>query len=176
MLNSRPYTLNCSALHYSALIHATKILLISLYYCTLKSLNHMLILHRKTSSSTTNFWSTMTQFSNSISSLVWIQSQSQIYVMIDGQSVSLSWNKAPIWDLRPDLYYCLTFTGCRYIYTARTTQKTRHVVTSRWFHWCADCCLATSYEHSSYCCLRVSRGVYRAVIWQWSCIVGRHLS
>jgi hypothetical protein len=26
-------------------------------------------------------------------------------------SASLSWNKAPIWDLRPDLYYCWTVTG-----------------------------------------------------------------
>jgi hypothetical protein len=33
-----------------------------------------------------------------------LQSQSQIYVATDGQSASLSWNKAPIWDLRPDLY------------------------------------------------------------------------
>jgi hypothetical protein len=24
------------------------------------------------------------------------------------QSASLSWNKAPIWGLRPDLYYCQT--------------------------------------------------------------------
>jgi hypothetical protein len=31
--------------------------------------------------------------------------------MTDGQSVSLSWNKAPIWGLRPDLYYCQTITG-----------------------------------------------------------------
>jgi hypothetical protein len=29
----------------------------------------------------------------------------------DGQSASLSWNKAPIWGLRPDLYYCLTVAG-----------------------------------------------------------------
>jgi hypothetical protein len=28
--------------------------------------------------------------------------------MTDGQSASLSWNKAPIWDLRPDFYYCQT--------------------------------------------------------------------
>jgi hypothetical protein len=39
----------------------------------------------------------------------WIQSQS--YVTTDGQSASLSWSKAPIWGLRPDLYYCLTVTG-----------------------------------------------------------------
>jgi hypothetical protein len=33
------------------------------------------------------------------------------YVTTGGQPVSLSWNKAPFWDLRPDLYYCLTLTG-----------------------------------------------------------------
>jgi hypothetical protein len=33
------------------------------------------------------------------------------YVTTDGQPASLSWNKAPIWGLRPDLYYCLTDTG-----------------------------------------------------------------
>jgi hypothetical protein len=27
------------------------------------------------------------------------------------QSVSPSWNKAPIWGLRPDLYYCQTVAG-----------------------------------------------------------------
>jgi hypothetical protein len=27
------------------------------------------------------------------------------------QSGSLSWNKAPIWGLRPDLYYCQTVAG-----------------------------------------------------------------
>jgi hypothetical protein len=27
------------------------------------------------------------------------------------QSVSLFWNKAPIWGLRPDLYYCQTVAG-----------------------------------------------------------------
>jgi hypothetical protein len=42
-------------------------------------------------------------------SMIIIQSQS--YVTTDGQSASLSWNKAPIWGLRPDLYYCLTVTG-----------------------------------------------------------------
>jgi hypothetical protein len=40
------------------------------------------------------------------------RSQSQRYVTTDGQSASLSWNKAPtIWGLRPDFYYCLTVTG-----------------------------------------------------------------
>jgi hypothetical protein len=38
-------------------------------------------------------------------------SQSQSYVTTDGQPASLSWNKAPIWGLRPDLDYCLTVAG-----------------------------------------------------------------
>jgi hypothetical protein len=32
-------------------------------------------------------------------------------VTTDGQSASLSWNKAPIWSLRPDFYYCQTVAG-----------------------------------------------------------------
>jgi hypothetical protein len=37
--------------------------------------------------------------------------QSQSYVTTDGQSASLSWNKAPISGLRPYLYYCQTVAG-----------------------------------------------------------------
>jgi hypothetical protein len=45
------------------------------------------------------------------------QSQSQSYVTTDGLSASLSWNKAPIWGLRPDLYYCAeTDVNTRNIY------------------------------------------------------------
>jgi hypothetical protein len=33
---------------------------------------------------------------------------SQSYVTTDGQSASGSWNKAPIWGLRSDFYYCQT--------------------------------------------------------------------
>jgi hypothetical protein len=33
------------------------------------------------------------------------ESESETYVTNDGQSVSLSFNKAPIWVLRPDFYY-----------------------------------------------------------------------
>jgi hypothetical protein len=36
---------------------------------------------------------------------------SESYVTADGQSASLSWNKAPIWGLRPDFYYCQTVAG-----------------------------------------------------------------
>jgi hypothetical protein len=31
--------------------------------------------------------------------------------MTDGQSASLFWNKAPVWDLRPDFNYCQTVAG-----------------------------------------------------------------
>jgi hypothetical protein len=36
------------------------------------------------------------------------QSQGQNYVTADGQSASLSWFQAHVWDLRPDFYFCLT--------------------------------------------------------------------
>jgi hypothetical protein len=37
--------------------------------------------------------------------------ESESYITTDGQSASLSWNKVPIWGLRPDLNYCLTVAG-----------------------------------------------------------------
>jgi hypothetical protein len=40
---------------------------------------------------------------------LWVESES--YVMTDGQLASLSWNKAPIWGLRPDLCYYMTVAG-----------------------------------------------------------------
>jgi hypothetical protein len=39
------------------------------------------------------------------------ESEPQSYITTDGQSASLSWSKAPIWSLRPDLYYCQTVAG-----------------------------------------------------------------
>jgi hypothetical protein len=36
--------------------------------------------------------------------------ESEPYVTTDGQSASLSWNKAPIWGLRPDFYCSQTAT------------------------------------------------------------------
>jgi hypothetical protein len=39
------------------------------------------------------------------------QTWSEFYVTTDGQPVSLSWNKAHIWGLRPDFYYCQTVAG-----------------------------------------------------------------
>jgi hypothetical protein len=39
------------------------------------------------------------------------ESESESYITIDGPSASLSRNKAPIWGLRPDLYYCQRVAG-----------------------------------------------------------------
>jgi hypothetical protein len=36
---------------------------------------------------------------------------SESYITTDRQSASLSWNKAPIWGLQPDFYYCQTVVG-----------------------------------------------------------------
>jgi hypothetical protein len=47
-----------------------------------------------------------TQFSNILS-----LSLTESYATTDGQSASLSWNKAPIWGLRPEFYYCRTAAG-----------------------------------------------------------------
>jgi hypothetical protein len=75
-----------------------------------KSFNHTLSLHWPASnySSTTNFpWLSLTDNWTEFQS----QSQSLCYVTTDCQSASLSWNKAPIWGLRPDLYYYQTVAG-----------------------------------------------------------------
>jgi hypothetical protein len=45
------------------------------------------------------------------------------YVTTDGQSATLSWNKAPIWGLRPDFYYC---QSCVFVDVGRTDERTRH--------------------------------------------------
>jgi hypothetical protein len=59
----------------------------------------------------TQLFSIATNSTQVLFSTVLCQSQSQSYVTTDGQSASLSWNKVPIWGLRPDFYYCLTVTG-----------------------------------------------------------------
>jgi hypothetical protein len=38
------------------------------------------------------------------------ETESESYVTTDSQSASLSWNKAPIWGLRADIYYFSTIT------------------------------------------------------------------
>jgi hypothetical protein len=40
-----------------------------------------------------------------------LKSSLESYVTTDGQSASLSWNKAPIWGLQPDFYYCQIVAG-----------------------------------------------------------------
>jgi hypothetical protein len=40
-----------------------------------------------------------------------LKAESESYDTTDGQSASLSWNKAPVWGLRPDFYYCQTVAG-----------------------------------------------------------------
>jgi hypothetical protein len=57
-----------------------------------------------------------------------IYDSSQSYVTTDGQPASLSWNKAPIWGLQPDLDCCLTVAGLliwvsRYISSGRNDRK-----------------------------------------------------
>jgi hypothetical protein len=39
------------------------------------------------------------------------ESGSESYLTTDGQSASLSRNKAPVWGLWPDFYYCQTLAG-----------------------------------------------------------------
>jgi hypothetical protein len=40
-----------------------------------------------------------------------IHNDRKSYITTDGQSASLSWNKAPVWGLRPDFCYCQTTAG-----------------------------------------------------------------
>jgi hypothetical protein len=49
--------------------------------------------------------------------------ESESYVMTDGQPAGLSWNQAPFWGLRPDLYYCLTVAGF-FIWGALSDERT----------------------------------------------------
>jgi hypothetical protein len=44
-------------------------------------------------------------------SLTNAESECESYVTTDGQLASLSWNKPPIWGLRPDMYYCHAVKG-----------------------------------------------------------------
>jgi hypothetical protein len=53
----------------------------------------------------------------------WMRSQSQSHVTTDDQSASLFWCQAPIWGLRPDLYYCQTVAGLL-LWGAPSNEKT----------------------------------------------------
>jgi hypothetical protein len=75
----------------------------------------------------------------------WLLAKSESYVTTDGQSASLSWNKAPIWGLRPDFYYRLTVagllmwgalsderTGLSFVYAAGPCQRSLSQVRVPW--------------------------------------------
>jgi hypothetical protein len=49
-----------------------------------------------------------------------------------------------------------------YCCVAQTTQRTSRVITISPVHWLADCSLATSYKHSSYCFVNLSEKVFMA--------------
>jgi hypothetical protein len=50
-------------------------------------------------------------------------SQSQSYIRTDDQSASLFWNKASIWGIGPDLYYCQT-VACLFTWDALSDERT----------------------------------------------------
>jgi hypothetical protein len=50
---------------------------------------------------------------------------------------------------------------CLALGMVRTTLKTSHVIAMPPVHWRADCWLATSHEHSVYCCVTKQRTVYQ---------------
>jgi hypothetical protein len=52
---------------------------------------------------------------------------------------------------------------------SQTTQKTSHVIAISPDHWRADSCLATSYNHSSYCCVHLSEKFFMAPLPIYTC-------
>jgi hypothetical protein len=78
--------------------------------------------------------STTVMYSSTL--ILLLLSESESYITTDSQSASLSWNKAPIWGLRPDIYLSLTITalffvgvlsdkrtGLTFVYAAGTRQR-----------------------------------------------------
>jgi hypothetical protein len=51
------------------------------------------------------------------------ESESESYITTDGESASLSWNKAPIWGLRPDFYFCQAVAGL-FVWSALSDERT----------------------------------------------------
>jgi hypothetical protein len=94
--------------------------------------------------------------SNSSSGHTTLPSELRDSSEVNSRSCILSYPLGTDHAQKTQFYYC----------AAQTTQKTSHIITISPVHWRADCCLAMSYKHSSYCCVRVSRDVYRAVAWQ----------
>jgi hypothetical protein len=62
-------------------------------------------------------------FEEFVVSRILSNSESESYVTADGQSASLSWNKAPIWVLRLYFYYCQTVV-CLLIWGALSDERT----------------------------------------------------
>jgi hypothetical protein len=91
------------------------------------------------------------------------KSESESYITTDGQSASLSRNKAPIWGLRPDFYYCQTVASLL-MWGALSDKRTGSVV--------YNCCWpssAQSFSGSSplglgtiFYCLRFETSVFVA--------------
>jgi hypothetical protein len=83
------------------------------------------------------------------------------YITTDGQSASLSWNKAPVWGLRPDLYYCHTIAGLL-MWGALSDERT-----GLSFY---NCCWSSPVQSSSspstvglvtiFCCLRFKTSLF----------------
>jgi hypothetical protein len=83
-----------------------------------------------------------------------MESESTLYVTTDCQSASLSWNNAPTWGQRPDLYYCqiVAFllmwgalsdesTGLSFTIAAGPRQRSLPRVRVPWDSWKYYCCL-----------------------------------
>jgi hypothetical protein len=48
------------------------------------------------------------------------KAETESYITTVSQSASLSWNKAPVWGLRPDFYYCQTVAGLLFVAVGRS--------------------------------------------------------
>jgi hypothetical protein len=73
--------------------------------------NTSLQLYRMTTRSAEACWQAKLKSSLCLTHYRRSLSLSESYVTTDGQSASVSWNKAPIWGLRPDFYYCQRVAG-----------------------------------------------------------------
>jgi hypothetical protein len=60
---------------------------------------------------------------NTFSQPLLLYGSSRVYVTTDGQSANLSWNKTPIWGLRPDFYYRQT-VACLLMWGALSDERT----------------------------------------------------
>jgi hypothetical protein len=93
-------------------------------------------------------WLSATDYSlrlTASSTLTLAESEPESYVTTNGQSASLSWNKGPIWGLRPDFYYRRTVaslliwgalsderTGLSFTIAAGSSQRSHSRVRAPW--------------------------------------------